>query len=392
MKARWHKTTLGAVAKVSAGNSAPQGDTLFSEGIYPFFRTSDAGRVRFGDITESSDYLNDEGVKGLRLLPAGTILFPKSGASTFLNHRVMMAVDGYVSSHLATIVGDESKVDRRFLLYFLSTVSAQDLVQDHAYPSLNLPVISGIPVLLPPLSEQHGIVAILDAAFAEIATAKAKAEKNLQNARALFESYLDKVFTERLESGIDKSLGDVCSINSMLVDPRRPEFLDLTHVGAGNIETKTGAFVDLRSARDEGLISGKFLFDESTVLYSKIRPYLMKVARPDFNGLCSADMYPLSPNSGAITRDYLFYLLLSKRFTDYAIQGSARAGMPKVNRDHLFAYRVCLPDVVTQSKLATKLDELHHETQRLESIYQQKLAALDELKKSLLHQAFSGAL
>ncbi len=126
--------------------------------------------------------------------------------------------------------------------------------------------------------------------------------------------------------------------------------------------------------------------------YSKIRPYLMKVARPDFNGLCSADMYPLTPLPNEITRNYLFHLLLSKPFTDYAIQGSARAGMPKVNREHLFEFRVWLPSVERQEVLSAKLDALHDETQRLESLYQQKLVALDDLKKSLLHQAFSGQL
>jgi type I restriction enzyme S subunit len=118
----------------------------------------------------------------------------------------------------------------------------------------------------------------------------------------------------------------------------------------------------------------------------------MKVARPDFNGLCSADMYPLTPLLNEITRDYLFHLLLSKPFTDYAIQGSARAGMPKVNREHLFAYTVWLPPVKKQKELAATLDTLAVETQRLESIYQQKLTALEALKKSLLQQAFTGAL
>jgi len=128
------------------------------------------------------------------------------------------------------------------------------------------------------------------------------------------------------------------------------------------------------------------------VLYSKIRPYLMKVARPDFSGLCSADMYPLAPLPNQITRDYLFHLLLSKHFTEYAIQGSARAGMPKVNREHLFEFRVWLPSIQKQNELAAKLDALHEETQRLESLYQRKLVALEALKKSLLHEAFSGQL
>ena len=191
---------------------------------------------------------------------------------------------------------------------------------------------------------------------------------------------------------MEKKLSEVCAITSTLVDPRKVEFLDLIHVGAGNIKSQTGIFVELKTAREDGLISGKFLFDGSMVLYSKIRPYLMKVARPDFSGLCSADMYPLTPLPNQIIRDYLFHLLLSKPFTEYAIQGSARAGMPKVNREHLFEFRVCLPTVNKQKELAEKLDNLHEETQRLESLYQRKLTALDELKKSLLHQAFNGQL
>ena len=129
------------------------------------------------------------------------------------------------------------------------------------------------------------------------------------------------------------------------------------------------------------------------VLYSKIRPYLRKVARPDFDGLCSADMHPLASMPNRLPRGlFLFHLLLSKRFTDYAIQGSARAGMPKVNREHLFDFKVWLPAVKKQKELVAQIVELQLETQRLESIYQRKLAALDALKKSLLNQAFTGNL
>ncbi len=103
-------------------------------------------------------------------------------------------------------------------------------------------------------------------------------------------------------------------------------------------------------------------------------------------------MYPLAPLLEEITRDYLFHLLLSKGFTDYAIQGSARAGMPKVNREHLFEFKVWLPDVKKQKEQAAKLDDLQEETERLASIYERKLDALEALKRSLLHQAFTGEL
>ncbi|WP_313473277.1 restriction endonuclease subunit S [Stutzerimonas kunmingensis] len=288
------------------------------------------------------------------------------------------------------------EINAEFISYFLQSPEGQARLGTHTGGSvqqvINLGDLRTIIVPTPPASEQQRIVTLLDEAFDGIAKARANAEKNLQNARALFESHLQSVFTERGHGWVEKRLGDVCAITSKLVDPRIEGFSDLTHVGAGNIEPRKGTFVELKTAREEGLISGKFLFDESMVLYSKIRPYLMKVARPNFNGLCSADMYPLTPRPNEITRDYLFHLLLSKSFTDYAIMGSARAGMPKVNREHLFEFRTWLPDVERQNELSAQLDMSHEETQRLESIYKKKLAALDELKQSLLHQAFSGQL
>jgi len=128
------------------------------------------------------------------------------------------------------------------------------------------------------------------------------------------------------------------------------------------------------------------------VLYSKIRPYLMKVVRPGFNGLCSADIYPLFPIHDRITRDYLFYLLLTQNFTEYAIKGSGRAGMPKVNREHLFAFNFLLPPIKEQKSIVARLDALSVETKKLEVIYSQRLADLEELKKSVLKKAFGGKL
>ncbi len=259
--------------------------------------------------------------------------------------------------------------------------------------SVNQKDISCVDISYPTSKEeQHRIVAILDEAFEVIATARANAEQNRQNARALFESYLQSVFSQHGNGWVGKSFSEVCKISSTLVDPRQDEYLEQLHIGGANIEAKTGKLLELRTAREENLISGKFIFDESMVLYSKIRPYLMKVVRPDFKGLCSADIYPLSPKSGVLDRNYLFHMLLSPQFTEYANTGSARAGMPKVNRGHLFSYRCFFPPIEQQIEFAASLDALHEETQCLESLYQRKIAALDELKQSLLQQAFSGKL
>jgi type I restriction enzyme S subunit len=154
-----------------------------------------------------------------------------------------------------------------------------------------------------------------------------------------------------------KTLADVCEISSALVDPRRNEYQSLVHVGGANIEANTGELFNLKTAKDEGLISGKFVFDEKMVLYSKIRPYLMKVARPDFKGLCSADIYPLVPRDGRLDRGFLYYVLLTERFTEFAVAGSARSGMPKVNREHLFAYSLSVPPLPEQRRIVGILDE-----------------------------------
>ena len=370
-------------------NENGKGFKIFRMGEVQDGRLIDTGLMKYADISrkEFEQYR----------LQSGDVLFNRTNSFELVGKTGIFDLDGdyCFASYLVRLNFDRKKIVPEFLNYFMNSERFQKSVKAKASQSINqaninATILRNEPISFPePLPEQRRIVGILDGAFEGIATAKANAEKNLQNARALFESHLQSVFTQQ---GEEKKLSEVCAITSTLVDPRKVEFLDLTHVGAGNIESRTGTFVDLKTAREEGLISGKFLFDKSMVLYSKIRPYLMKVARPSFDGLCSADMYPLAPFPKEITRDYLFHLLLSKRFTDYAIEGSARAGMPKVNREHLFEFKVSLPSVKEQAKLAAQLDDLHEQTQRLASIYQQKLAALDELKKSLLHQAFSGEL
>jgi type I restriction enzyme S subunit len=394
MKKGWPRKTLGEVCQFRGGGTPSKAVERYWLGDIPWVSPKD---MKFEVVSDSIDHISQEAIDG-----SATSLIPKDSVlmvvrSGILARIVPIAITGRdltINQDLKALVPNGA-MNVRFLYHLLDSKMEPLLSmvsRGATVHRLMTEQIRALDFVLPPLAEQQRIVGLLDEAFAGLATAQAHAEKNHQNARALFESHLQSVFTHRGPGWVEKRFDEVCAITSTLVDPRKEEFLDLTHVGAGNIEPKTGVFVDLKTAREEGLISGKFLFDESMVLYSKIRPYLMKVARPDFEGLCSADMYPLSPIQNVATRDYLFHLLLSKHFTDYAIQGSARAGMPKVNREHLFEFRVWLPDVKKQTQLAANLDALSAETQRLARLYERKHAALEALKKSLLHQAFTGEL
>lgn len=156
---------LSEFARVTAGNSAPQGDQFFVNGDQPFIRTSDVGAVHLSDhFIGSADKVNAKAIKECRLelFPSGTILFPKSGASTFLNHRVLMGAPAYVSSHLACIIPDEYKALPKFVYHLLCHVDARDITPDQAYPSLRLSEIGAIEIPLPPLEMQKEIVAEIE--------------------------------------------------------------------------------------------------------------------------------------------------------------------------------------------------------------------------------------
>ena len=386
MKKGWQTKHLGDVAAVGAGNSAPQDEALFEDGTIPFFRTADAGRVRFGDIAESTDYLNDKGVKGLRRFAAGTILFPKSGASTFLNHRVILGVEGCVSSHLATIVADEKQAHPRFLLYFLSTIEAQDLVQDHAYPSLNLPTIAGIEVHLPPLAEQQRIVGLLDEAFEGLATAKANAEKNLQNARALFESHLQSVFTQRGPGWVGKSLVDVCTfINGRAY--KKDEMLSTGKyplLRVGNFFTNRGWYYS-----DFELDADKYC-DNGDLLYAWSASFGPRV----WDGgkvIYHYHIWKVLPHEKVVEKRFLLHLL------EWDVDEIKKAHGTGTTMMHVskgsMEYRVVpIPPLKDQAAIVLLLDSLRKETQRLATLYERKQAALAALKQSLLHQAFTGEL
>lgn len=390
MKEGWISGQLGELYETLTGGTPPKIMKHLYGNDVPFVKPPE---LLNAPIDSAEDNLSYEGAEMARVLPPKSILVSCIGN---LGKVGMNTIPVAFNQQINAIKPNPKLAIPEFVFYQVMTPSFLDQLQKLSsgttVPIVNKSKFNSISVCIPPLPEQKRIVAILDEAFEGISAAVANAEKNLANARELFESYLNAVFTQKGEGWAEKPLSEVCSITSKLVDPREPEYIDLPHIGAGNMVSMIGELVEVKTAREEGLKSGKFVFDEKMVLYSKIRPYLMKACRPNFAGLCSADVYPLSPNVDWLDRDFLFHLLMSRHFTDYAVAGSDRAGMPKVNRNHLFRYSVYLPDVSQQKLIATKFDELSGEAKRLEAIYRQKLTALAELKQSILQKAFAGEL
>lgn len=202
---------LGDVAEIGTGNSAPQDASAFTSGTYPFFRTADVGAVHLSKaLIKTTDHLNEHGIKGLKLFRAGTILFPKSGASTYLDHRVIMGVDGYVSSHLATIVPNAKQVLLGYLFEALARFRTRSIKVGSGYPSLNVADIAGIKIPLPPLSVQRQVAEECAAVDADCA----KAEKAIADGKAKIAAIMAGVKGEKrkLESLLVKVSGETTKI------------------------------------------------------------------------------------------------------------------------------------------------------------------------------------
>lgn len=173
-------------------------------------------------------------------------------------------------------------------------------------------------------------------------------------------------------------------ISKNMVDPTTGKYDSLIHIGPGNIRSNSRELVDLKTVKDENLISGKFHFDKGDIIYGKINPQLAKYTIAPAEGLSSADTYVLKPKSG-IERLFLYYTLGTNRFFKYTVSVSQRTGMPKINRDELNAYSLIIaPSLFEQKRIGLFL----RKTDDLIAATQDKLSFLKKMKMFFLQQIF----
>lgn len=367
----------------------------YADQLWTYIDISSVDRDRFL-VTDPKEILGkDAPSRAKKHIQLNDVIF----ATTRPNLKnIALVRDEYCSPVASTgfcVLRANEKVLPAYLFYFVTTDFVQAQIEPYvggaSYPAITDGNLKKARIPIPGIEEQKRIVEKLDALLTRIDTAIEHLQESITLADALIKSSLSSMLTKQ-EHWDKVSLSDVCQITSKLCDPREKQYLDMFHIGGANIKSFSGELIDLKTARDEKLISGKFPFDNSMVLYSKIRPYLMKVTRPKISGVCSADIYPLTPDKQRMTRDFLFYLLLSEQFTKYAIEGSSRAGMPKVNRNHLFNFEFYLPPIDEQKSLCESLDTLVEKTNEVSKELTGKLSYLAGLKASILDSAFKGEL
>ncbi|NTV13087.1 MAG: restriction endonuclease subunit S [Desulfobulbaceae bacterium] len=408
MKAGWEVKTLGEVCQIKPPKAEARRKFSATD-VVSFVPMEDLGINQMffvptqtkplAEVSGSYTYFADGDVLLAKITPC--FENGKLGIAANLTNGI-----GFGSSEYIVLRPNEA-VRTEWLYYFLARPcfreeGAQRMSGAVGHKRVAKEFIEDYPFPLPPLPEQQRIVTILDEAFAGIATAKANAEKNLQNARALFESHLQSVFTQRGEGWVEKPLAELCDIKHGFAF--KSEFF----VSAGDYVVLTpGNFYESGGYRDRGekqkFYNGEiprgFILDEGDLLVAMTEQAAGLLGSPII--VPETGKFLHNQRLGLVTKkprvswlnEFFFHVFntksVRKEIHDSASGVKVRHTSPTKIGEVVIAYPTSVSE---QHAIVSKLEALHEETQRLEAIYQQKLAALAALKKSLLDQAFSGQL
>lgn len=371
MNSAWKIATIGDVCDLISGQHIAANDYNRDRlGIGYLTGPSD-----FGDIHPSVSKWTEHPKK---TAIHGDILVTVKGSGV---GKINLLTDEEVAISRQLVAVRVTGADRGYVLAFLTLQSSVlgDLASGAAIPGLSREDILRLPIPLPPLPEQRRIAAILDEAFEGIAAAVANAEKNLANARELFESYLNSVFTRKGEGWVESRLDQIS------------ENLDSRRIPITKSKRKSG---DIPYYGASGVVDhvADYIFDEDLLLVSEDGANLL------------ARTYPIafSISGKAWVNNHAHVLrfedIHTQRFTEYYLNSISLApyvsGMaqPKLNQKALNSIRVPVPPKEERERIVAELNILTAEADRLQAVYRQKLTALAEFKQSILQKAFAGEL
>ena len=388
MKNGWQRKQIGALCEVIAGQS-PEGKFYNSQGKgMPFYQ----GKKDFGEkfIQEPKAWTTQV----TKIARNGDILMSVRAPVGPINFSTDEICIGRGLAAIRTKV----ELNRDFLFYQLLHLQPEIAGKEGAvFASINKSEIESLPIAFVPLPEQERIVRILGEAFEGIATAKANAEKNLQNARALFESHLNAIFELAWSSCELVPLSELATDitdGDHLPPPKSQTGIPFITIGNIHKETRKIDFADTfmvpRKYYDALKMNRRP--QKGDVLYTVTGSFGIPVMVQDEFKFCFQRHIALVRPKQETKTEWLYYLLLSPQLFEQASDRATGTAQKTVSLRVLRTLSVPRVPPSQQRSTVSVLNALSTETRRLESIYQQKLAALEELKKSLLHEAFSGRL
>lgn len=366
MKKGWEMKRLGDVCEVIAGQS-PEGKYYNEKGDgMPFYQGKKEftekyiGSPKVWTTKVTKEAIKDDILMSVRA-PVGPINFSTQNIC--------------IGRGLASIRAS-SKINKEFLYNFLLKHEKEIIGNIGAvFDSINKKQIEDITILVPSLEEQQRIVSILDKSLAEIEKVKKLTEENLKNAKELFDSYLQGVFENKGEDWEEKTLGECFKLKS-----------------GENITAKMMVENGEYPVYGGNGIAGrynKYNLSGSNVIVGRVGALCGNVRHIEESIWLTDNGFKITDYNFEFDNAFLTYLLNYKKLRSYARQ----AAQPVISNSSLEGVLLSFPKPLQeQQSIVKKLDKLSAKTKRLETIYQQKLDSLEELKKSILQKAFNGEL
>jgi len=396
----WQAERLGALCGIELGKTPARANKAFwdekRETDNVWLSIADLLAARDNIVGDSKEYLSDKGAAISKTVKSGTLL---ASFKLTLGRLAFAGRDLFTNEAIAALsINDQRELSKRYLFYFLHFFDWDKATEGDVKlkgKTLNKAKLKEIVVHYPPLPEQQRIVRILDEAFEGIATAKANAEKNLQNARAIFESYLQSVFAHRGEGWVDRPLVSVCSL---FVDSahRTPKYqadgipaLRPRDVVNGELSLWDAARV---SEEEYEIQARRHRPTAGDVVYSRELSYGWAAVLPESPRVCLSQGMCLFRPKLELDTAFLLQVLNGPVGREQAERAAVGTAHPHINLGDIRAYVVPVPPLDEQKQIMRKLDPVANKIRSLEVIYERKLVALDALKKSFLHQAFTGNL
>lgn len=377
----WRSERLGSLCDVLDSKRKPITKRHRDAGPFPYYGAT-------GVLDHVAGYLFDEPL----------VLVGEDGAKWGSGESTAFPVQGkvWVNNHAHVLRPHRDAILDSWLIYHLNHLDLTPFVTGLTVPKLNQGNLVEIPVPVPPLAEQHRIVGILDEAFEGIATAKANAEQNIRNARALFESQLNEVLTRRGNHWADPTLGESCRISRGGSPRPIKQFITTAVDGINWIKigdaTASGKYIfeTQEKIKPEGARRSRMVHEGDFLLSNSMsfgRPYIMRTT-----GCIHDGWLVLSDYESAFNQDYLYHVLGSPFVFRQFDRLAAGSTVRNLNIELASRVVVPAPPIEVQAALGATFDALAEEVERLADVYERKTDALEELKKALLHQAFSGHL
>ena len=396
MKEGWEIKTLGEVCEVMNGGTPKTGVPMNWDGSHLWITPAEMGKRLTPYISNTERKLTDFGLRdsSARMLPPKSVILSSRAP---IGHLVINTEPMATNQGCKGLI-PRSQLHYKYLYYYL--LSIVDLLNSlgtgATFKELSGGKLKEVTIPFSVLTEQLRIVAILDEAFEGIAAAKAKAEKNLKNARQLFESHLNSVFSQRGEGWVEKTIEQICSKITdgehlrPKMTPNGIPFLSAKDVLDNNLVFTDSLFVSETDAikfrkrcnpeRGDILIVSRGATVGRTCVVNTSK---------DFCLLGSVILLKVEKNYSS---HFIAYALKSSALRNQLMTVSEAAAQPAIYLRDIKTLRIGSPSLIEQEAIVCHLDKFSAETQRLESIYQKKIEALDALKKSILQKAFDGEL